>query len=263
MPKSFLENSPRTTSFPLIFISPSDKGTRPQTAFTRVDFIDGQMVRAMKEAGCHQICFGVESGDPEVLKKIGKPIQLKRTEKAVQIVQDAGIEVRCAFVYGCEGETSASMQKTLNFALKLDPDLAIFNIATPYPGTQLYRWAKQNGYLIHEDWTGYELGQPVIKLPILSPEEILKFYRKSFKIFYRRPRVIWRIIRRASSIYHWKDMLTAFIFIMFHYKLGVRGNVKQDWALHKKENFFNYPFYKEAGIATRLTHELRKAGSCY
>lgn len=228
--------------------------------FARVDFIDQEMVRMMKEAGCHQIMLGVESGDPEILKKMGKPIQLKQTERAVGIVRDAGIEIRCAFVYGCEGETIVSIQKTLSFALKLDPDLAIFNIATPYPGTQLYRWAKQNGYLIHEDWTEYELGRPVIKLPTVSPEEISKFYKKSFKIFYRRPKIIWRRIKKASSIHHWKDMIMGFVFIMFCHKLGVRDNARQDWVSYKKEDFFDYPFYKETDVATRLTYEVHKVG---
>ena len=209
------------------------------SAFARVDCISEQLAKAMKDAGCHQIMFGIESGDFEVLKKMGKTIPLERAESAVKITRDAGIEVRCTFIYGCEGETVESMQKTLDFALKIDPDIALFNIATPYPGTQLFNWAKLNGYLMHEDWTRYELGSPVIRLPTVSPEKIVEFYRRSFKIFYRRPVTILRRIKSISTISHLIDVITAFTFIIFRYKLGVRGAVRRDWILHKKEYFFD------------------------
>lgn len=230
------------------------------SVFARADFIDKDMAVAMKEAGCHQVMFGVESADPETLKKMGKPIQIERTEKAVEIVKDAGIEVRCAFIYGCEGETLLSMQKTLDFALRLDPNLAIFNIATPYPGTQLYSWAKQNKHLMHEDWTEYALGHSVINLPTVSPQEVRKFYQKSFKIFYHRPKVIWEKIKRASSIYHWRDMIMTFIFIVFRYKLSHRGIVRKDWILYKKEDFFDYHFHKEIDSMPRLTYQVHRKG---
>ncbi|MFH1777642.1 MAG: radical SAM protein [Candidatus Omnitrophota bacterium] len=212
------------------------------SAFARVDCINEEMASAMKESGCHQIMFGIESGDEEVLSKMGKPIQLNRSKAAVDMVKKAGIEVRCTFVYGCEGETITSMQKTLTLALELDPDLAIFNIATPYPGTQLFNWAKMNNYLLTEDWTKYELGRPVIKLPTVSPEDLVKFYKKSFKIFYRRPKVFIRRIKKASSITHWRDMITASAFIMFRYKSGALHTHKQEWIIHKKEHFFDIPF---------------------
>ena len=223
------------------------------TAFVRVDTINIRMVRAMKEAGCHQFSFGIESGDQEILKKIGKPIQLGQTLEAVRMVSEAGIEVRAAFIYGCEGETVASMQKTLDFAIELDPDLAMFNIATPNPGTRLYRWAKENGYLMHENWSEYELGNPVINLPTVSPEKIVEFYQKSYKIFYRRPKIMWKRIRKASTISHWLDMIKAFFFIMLRWKLGPRGDVRNGWTTLGKEDLFDYPFYQAGHLQVPLS----------
>ena len=214
------------------------------SAFARIDCINEQLIKAMKEAGCHQIMFGIESGDLEVLKKMGKTIPLQRAENAIKITRAAGIEVRCTFIYGCEGETAESMQKTLDFALKLDPDIALFNIATPYPGTQLFNWAKRNGYLMHEDWTRYELGLPVIRLPTASPEKIMEFYKRSFIIFYRRPIAILRRVKNISTLSHLVDAISAFTFVIFRYKLGPRGIVREDWNLYKKEHFFDYPLFK-------------------
>jgi hypothetical protein len=55
-------------------------------------------------------------------------------------------------LFGNPGETVESMQRTTDYALELDPDLAIFNITTPYPGTELFEWARSNGCLNTEDW---------------------------------------------------------------------------------------------------------------
>jgi len=199
------------------------------TAFVRSDCIDEQMAIAMKDGGCHQVMIGVESADQEVLRLMGKPIPLEKTENAVRMVRAAGIEVRCTFIYGCEGETIDSMQKTLSFALKLDPDIALFNIATPYPGTRLFNWSKSKGYLMTEDWTEYHLGNPVINLPTVSSREIVNFYRKSFRIFYSRPKAILRRVKRLTSIHHCVDAVSAFLFLVFRYKFGSRGIVKKEW----------------------------------
>lgn len=225
-------------------------------AFARADCISDDMAAAMKAAGCHQVLFGVESGDIEMLKRMGKPIQVDKTRRAVKMVQSHGIEVRAAFVYGCEGETTESMQRTLDYALGLDPDLAIFNIATPYPGTQLFQWAKANGHLLHEDWTQYELGRPVLSLPTVPPETVLEYYRRSFQAFYWRPRSIARRIKAARSPSQWIDLARAFSMIMFRHKLGVRGNVREDWTRHLKEDFLDHSFGVEPPI--RLTYQLRQ-----
>lgn len=226
-------------------------------AFARVDCLNDEMVRAMKRAGCHQMLFGLESGDPAVLERIGKPIQLGRTIEAVRMVRASGIQVRGAFVFGCEEETPETLRTTLNFALSLNLDLAIFNIATPYPGTRLFRWAREQGYLEHEDWTEYELGRPLINQPTLSGRDVLEFYRKSYRAFYWRPGSIARRIAASRSINHWTDMARAFSFIMLRHKLGVRGGVRADWTQHKKEDFFDFPLCSGA-TATRLTYQLRE-----
>lgn len=209
------------------------------SAFTRTDCIDKILAKEMKKAGCHQIMLGLESAETDVLKKANKPLKERQTEEAVKILQDLGIEARCAFVYGCEGETKKSMKKTLDFALKLKPDLAIFNIATPYPGTQLYRWAKKNNYLLHEEWAEYELSQPVIRLPTVSVEELSDFYRKSFKIFYRQPRVIWKRIRKVNSFRSLAEASSVFRAIMFGRNSRKVALGQKEWVLYKKSDFFD------------------------
>ena len=134
-------------------------------AFARADCFNEEMARAMKKAGCHQVLIGVESGSDVILENIRKPIDREKTANAIKIARAAGIDSRASFIFGSTGETVETMQETLDFSMQLDPDIAQYNICTPYPGTQMYRWAKENGYLVSEEWGDFELSTFMLKLP--------------------------------------------------------------------------------------------------
>lgn len=224
------------------------------TAFVRTDCISPELAQAMKAAGCHQMLFGVESGDDQILENIRKPIDREKTKWAHKIVREAGIELRSAFIFGNMGETVASMKKTVDFAIELDPDIAFFNICTPYPGTQLFKWAKENNYLKSEDWTEYELSTFLMKLPTLTEKELYGYYMRAYRLFYRRPISIWRRLRAITSFSQLIDLFHAFTFIILRHKLGVRDIVRKDWTWAKKENFFDYKLGEDAEM--RLTYQL-------
>jgi radical SAM superfamily enzyme YgiQ (UPF0313 family) len=140
--------------------------------FARVDFVDEDILKLMKKAGCHQIMYGIESGNDEILKNIKKRTSLKRAVEVVAMTKKAGIECRATFMLGNPGETQQTMEETLAFAKKLDPDIALFNITTPYPGTEIYAWADSNGYLKTKDWSKYDLSNSVMDIPGLSSTEV-------------------------------------------------------------------------------------------
>lgn len=224
------------------------------TAFARTDCISPELAKEMKAAGCHQILFGVESGDDGILENIRKPIDREKTKWAHDIVRESGIELRSAFIFGNMGENVKTMQNTLNFALELNPDIAIFNICTPYPGTQLFKWAKEHGYLKHEDWTEYELSTFLMNLPTVTDKELKDFYMYAYRKFYRRPTAVWRRLKAISNISQVIDLFHAFTFIMLRHKIGARDIVRRDWAYHKKEDFFDYQLAEE--VEMRLTYQL-------
>ncbi len=155
--------------------------------FARVDFIDETTLKLMKQAGCHQIMYGIESGNEQVLKNIKKMTSLEKAVEMVALTKRIGIECRAAFMLGNPGETEETMQQTLEFAKKLDPDIALFNITTPYPGTEMYAWAEKNNYLKTKDWSLYDLSNAVMELPTVSSVKVEEFYRKAHKEFYGRP----------------------------------------------------------------------------
>ena len=177
------------------------------SCFARTDCVSPPMLKKMKRAGCHQILFGIESADPEILRAIRKPIDIELTRKAVRMVQEAGIAVRAAFMFGNPGETIASMRRTIDFAKELDPDIAIFNITTPYPGTQMFEWARRNGHLRTLDWNDYDLANSVLELPTVSSAEINRMYKLAYREFFFRPSYL---ARRVLRLRNWDDVKMNF-----------------------------------------------------
>ncbi|HPI03270.1 MAG TPA: radical SAM protein [Candidatus Goldiibacteriota bacterium] len=175
--------------------------------FARVDFIDAELLALMKKAGCHQVLYGVESGNQEILKALGKSTTLERVEEAVRMTKKAGIECRTSFMLGNPGDTEETLQQTIDFSIKLDADLAMYNITTPFPGTEMYKWAQDNGYLMTNDWSKYDFSTAVMNLPTVSPEKIEEYYHRAHRLFYGRPKYL---IKRVLKIRTIDDVIMAF-----------------------------------------------------
>lgn len=229
------------------------------TAFVRTDCFSEEMARALKDGGCHQVMFGVESGDDRILENIRKPIDRDKTRWAIRIAQKTGLEVRATFMFGSPGETVESMRRTIDYAVELDPDLAIFNITTPYPGTEMFEWAKHNGYLNTDDWGDYELSGAIMTLPTVTPERINEAYARAHKVFYRRAIMFWRRLRRIRNLSHLVDNVHAFFYIILRRKIGKRGAAHREWIRAKKEDFWNVslddPLGDEKPTCTKNTQE--------
>ncbi|MFZ2956836.1 MAG: radical SAM protein [Candidatus Ozemobacteraceae bacterium] len=116
--------------------------------------LDDPLLELMKRSGCTAISPSIESGDPHVLKDlIGKPLEI--LEKAPAVVakcKKLDISVIAHFVIGLPEETWEQIRKTFSFAESLDTDLVVFHIATPYPKTEMYEYAK-NHHLLPENFT--------------------------------------------------------------------------------------------------------------
>lgn len=173
------------------------------SCFTRVDYVDYDTLKIMKKAGCHLILFGVESADENILKNIKKNISLDQVKRVVKWCREIGIDTRASFMLGNPGETVETMGKTIRFAIELDPDEVQFNITTVYPGTEMYDWAKEHGYITVKDWSKYNMSDVVMELPTVTPEQLEEYYAKAHKAFYLRPRII---MRRLMKIRSWEQV---------------------------------------------------------
>ncbi len=157
-----------------------------------------KLVEYLKDAGCHTIYIGAESGSQRILDKIKKGIRLSQIISAVKRAKDVGLEVVLSFILGIPGETYRDIRSTIDFACKLDPDLAQFTICTPYPGTPIYEEAIENGWLTVLDWSQFTVLESIMDLPGLPRESIKKHLTRAYYRFYTRPSFIWRQMKKKN-----------------------------------------------------------------
>ena len=144
---------------------------------------------------------------------LGK-ISPEKIERAIQHCKTAGIDVRGAFMLGNIGDTVATMDSTIKYAIALEIKYAIFNITTPYPGTTLYEEAKSQGFLKHQNWKLYDLAHAVMDLPALSADTVQKHYKISYRKFYFRPRYFLRLLFGFRSSTEFLGYIKAFFGIL-------------------------------------------------
>jgi radical SAM superfamily enzyme YgiQ (UPF0313 family) len=152
--------------------------------------LDLETMKTMKKAGCRLIIPGLESSNQQILDNIKKAIDRKQFEAYVKNAKKSGLLVHACYMVGNRGETKNTMRETLNLALKLNTDTAQFFPLIPYPGTEAYTWAQQNGY-ITADYEDYckENGahNSVLNLPNLSAQEMVDFCDFARRKYYFRP----------------------------------------------------------------------------
>jgi len=171
----------------------------------RADHTDAELFQLMKKAGCKRVGFGVESGNQAVLDAIKKRQTLDDARRAFREAKAAGLQTMGFFIFGLPADTEETMEDTIRFALELDPDLANFMIAAPYPGTELWEIARRDGRLFSMDWHDYAIHDEKARyeLPTLPPELVERKWHEAYRRFYLRPSRIWR---RAISPDTWRRL---------------------------------------------------------
>lgn len=162
----------------------------------RADAIDEDVVRILKEAGCVQLSFGIETGSQRLLDLIQKGERLEDSVRAVRLAHRAGIRTRGAFILGLPTETRKESLRTIRFAKSLPLDIAKFTLATPYPGTELFRIACSEGMQPEGAWSrmstmaGIGTVEPVYAPLGRSTTELRNMQLRALLAFYLRPRLI-------------------------------------------------------------------------
>ncbi len=169
----------------------------------RVSNMTDEVLHAMRSAGCWQVDYGVETGNPEVLRGIHKGITMDLVRRAVDLSKSNGLRVRAFFMLGLPGETESTMRETIDFAKNLDLDVAVFHVTTPLPGTELYSIARETGELsVEVDWDKYLMfstEDPPYVATGLSKSLLREYHRKAYREFYLRPRFILSQLARVRT----------------------------------------------------------------
>lgn len=151
------------------------------SAFARVDSVDKKHLAIMKNAGCDTVCFGIESGNLEILKQVKKGITPDQAIKAVEICNDVGMKVHASFIVGLPGESYETLEDTQQLANKLDVEYG-YHFLAPFPGTTLKNEIKNYDLeIISDDWNLYDAKRPIVKTSHLEPEDMSNFVDEVFK----------------------------------------------------------------------------------
>jgi len=186
----------------------------------RVDNVSEEMLELLKKAGCVRINYGVESGDPEVLKGLQKGITLEQAKRAFYLTRKYGMDALAYFMIGCPGDTRKTIEETRKFAEKLKPAYVHFTILMPFPSTKVYADALEKGYIKKDVWREFAR-QPVsdFEIPVYEEnfkrDELVKLLGKCNRGFYFRPSYVVReVFKKRTPAQFYREARAALRLLM-------------------------------------------------
>lgn len=150
-----------------------------------------ETLKVLRDNGLRLLLVGFESGNQQILQNIKKGVRVERARQFAKDCRDLGITIHGTFIVGLPGETKETIQETIRFAQEINPHTIQVSIAAPYPGTQLWKQAKENGWLPEDD-EGAQLVDErgiqtaALSYPHLTRTEIFDSVEEFYKKFYFR-----------------------------------------------------------------------------
>lgn len=173
------------------------------TCYFHPQMYDGTLLEMMRKAGCHTLIIGIESADLDGLSRYNRKVDKGMVEKLTSHAARLGMDVCGDFIIGLEHETEEDIRKTLSYALSLPLDFASFNIAAPFPGTDIRKKAVTSGKITFGR-EGYDTLAHAGELGIstVSYEKIRRLRNKAVIRFYLRPSYLLRRVCKTASLEH-------------------------------------------------------------
>ncbi|MFQ6091455.1 MAG: B12-binding domain-containing radical SAM protein [bacterium] len=156
-----------------------------------------EMVAKMAQAGCTSVFLGLETANETVLQAYHKRATADVGAKAVALLKKYGISTLGAFMIGEVTESRQDIEKTIGYAVDLDPEVAQFSILTPYPGTTIFERLKDR--LITRDWSKFDGAHGVFDSDHLTARQMEKLLRRAYQKFYLRPRRLFSRVRNGPT----------------------------------------------------------------
>lgn len=168
-------------------------------ANSRVDRFGKDVANAMVSAGCRLVTFGVESGSQRILDSVGKGITPSQSLRAVRNARFAGMLSAAHFILGLPDDDAGTIAETIRFSQTLRPNFAVFNYATPYPGTRLRALMEREGCILTNDWSCYDnFHSNIVRTKYLGSASLAFFMRKTRLMFYLNPGYLGAVARSAG-----------------------------------------------------------------
>ena len=171
------------------------------SCFGRASNADPETLKIMRDAGCWQISYGVETGSQEIQDLEDKNLTLDQIEKAIRLTKEAGIQTIGFTMIGHPKETVETIKATIKFCKKLALDDFKMVYLTPYPSTPIYKEASKYGTL-NDDWNKMNCYLAPCFVPYgLTKEEIIKYRKRAYREFYLRPKIIFSHLSQIRSFH--------------------------------------------------------------
>jgi len=191
----------------------------------RVGMLKPELLTLMKKAGCHEIAFGIESGNQAMLNMLKKDVTLEAIARDLSMTRQAGLKTMGTFMIGLPNETRETMQNSIAFAKKIDLNMLQLSFFTPFPGCEIAENIQEYG-TFEPDYSKMNVFGNIVFVPHgLTRSDLITYYKKFYREFYIRPKTIITFIREAESIRE-----------LFGFSGGVRAVLKL--AFHRAKDIY-------------------------
>lgn len=178
--------------------------------------LNKRLLKKMKQAGCYRITFGIESGDEETRRWIGKPYDLNQANELTKYANNLGMWTLATNIIGFPFETREQIEKTIDYAMKSDCDWAFFFRLGPRPGTPVYevfkkkKWLPKNKLILFSEEVGCRTAN-------FSPDELIEIQQMAYRKLIKQKILAFinplRILKKCKS---WED-------VVFVLRMGMGG----------------------------------------
>jgi coproporphyrinogen III oxidase-like Fe-S oxidoreductase len=187
-----------------------------------LEHVDAELLQLLKRSGCWQVNFGIESGDPELIRKHRKFYGLDEVQQKLLMVKKTGMRVKGLFMVGLPGENEASIRRTIDYALSLPLDEINVTKFTPFPGAPVYATVREHGEFL-EEWPLMNCVNFVFIPHGMTGEQLERLYNEFISRFYRRTRIHW-----GYTTMLWKSPQSVAMFLRNLPEI-LRFELKQKW----------------------------------
>ncbi len=183
----------------------------------RVDAITDNIAKVLGESGCLYVDLGVESFNDDILKYIKKGITSQQIYTAILLLKKYKVPIKLNVLIGSSPlETRNTLKHTLREIKALKIDQVMFNIVSPFPGTEFYKLAKENGWLANEKYIPTDVQrESILNLPHLTAKEMEKILFYNNISYFLSPHFIFTQMKRFSSWSEFKYALKALKIKLF------------------------------------------------
>jgi anaerobic magnesium-protoporphyrin IX monomethyl ester cyclase len=174
-------------------------------ANARVNMIDKEMMELAREAGCHTLKLGVESGVQEILDNVRKGYRVEQAYQVFRWAKEAGLNTHAHVMLGMPGDSLETVNRTIQVVKELEPATATFGICTPYPGTPLFEDVAKV-YPEIRDGSASDLSKLHVSglfnehYTAMTREELEESVQRAYREFYLRPSYFWESLRQLRGV---------------------------------------------------------------